>query len=51
MGIEHRVRPDGSILVSRAHIEKTLDGDSSGVRFFKEREPNWEAMRAKKKKL
>lgn len=51
MGVEHRIRSDGTVLISRSHIEKILDGDSSSVRFLDEREPNWEAMRAKKKKL
>lgn len=26
MGIEHRVRPDGSLAVSRAHVEAILGG-------------------------
>ncbi len=26
MGIEHKLRPDGSVVVSRAHIESALGG-------------------------
>lgn len=26
LGIEHKVRPDGSMLVLRAHVEKSLGG-------------------------
>lgn len=26
MGIEHMVRPDGGIVVSRSHVERRLDG-------------------------
>ena len=46
MGIEHRVRPDRFVLVSRKHIEKLLDGDSADVRISRRIEPNWEAMNA-----
>lgn len=41
MGIEHRVRPDGSVAVSEAHVERVLSGE-----IFKKKakvvEPNWE---------
>lgn len=47
MGVEHKIRPDGSILISRSHFEKLLDGDSSNVRFYSEMEPDWSAMDAK----
>ena len=46
MGIEHRIRPDGSILVSRVHVEKLLDGDSVKRRIEKYTEPNWSAISA-----
>ena len=49
MGIEHRVRPDGSIAVLRSHIEKLLDGktlENARIGIL----PNWEALNAKKKK-
>lgn len=41
MGIEHRVRPDGALIVSRSHIEKVLDGNIA-IKIKAERiEPNW----------
>lgn len=45
MGIEHKVRPDGSIAVLRAHIHHTFGaGDSVGASTDNEIEPNWEAI-------
>lgn len=38
MGIEHRVRPDGTAFVLRAHL---LNSGSAKVRT---REPNWSAL-------
>ena len=43
MGIEHRVRPDGALIVSRTHIEKLLDGNIRGSA-EKNIEPNWGAL-------
>lgn len=43
MGIEHRVRPDGALIVSRSHIEKVLDGVAAPPA-PREVEPNWDAM-------
>lgn len=44
MGIEHRIRPDGSVAVSRVHVEQLLgvvcDGGSR-QRGGDEAEPNW----------
>ncbi len=41
MGIEHIIRPDGAIIISRSHIEKTLDGyiPNPAERRI---EPNWD---------
>ncbi|AEV99705.1 hypothetical protein A4D02_35415 [Niastella koreensis] len=50
MGIEHRVRPDASLIISRDHVRKLLDGDSVNMRFSKRIEPNWSAMDAKTSK-
>lgn len=44
MGIEHRVRPDGSVAILRAHIIKLFDGGSSTQSKTKEAVPNWDAM-------
>lgn len=40
MGIEHRLRPDGSVAVLRAHVEKSLGGESVEIA-EREYEPNW----------
>jgi hypothetical protein len=44
MGIEHRVRPDGSVAILRAHITKIFDGGSDTHSKTKEAVPNWDAM-------
>lgn len=45
MGIDHLVRPDGSIAVLRAHLIKVMGGDAN---FTKQNtvEPNWAAQNA-----
>ena len=45
MGIEHRVRPDGSVAILRAHINKVFDG-SIETKSTKQQhsQPNWDAM-------
>lgn len=47
MGIEHKTRPDGTLLISRTHVEKLLDGDSVKSRIERRIEPNWSAIDAK----
>ena len=42
MGIEHLTRPDGSLAVSRAHVNALL-GDFGSIS-HREAEPNWSAM-------
>lgn len=45
LGIEHKVRPDGSIVILRAHIAKVFDGNEATTsRRTKQAEPNWEAI-------
>lgn len=45
MGISHRVRPDGSVAILRAHITKIFDGDpASAKKQAKVIEPNWSAI-------
>jgi len=44
MGIEHRVRPDGSVAVLRAHAERVLSGELYAKISNKEHEPNWSAI-------
>ena len=43
LGIEHKVRPDGSLVVLRSHVEKSLGGNSDSVK-LKAPEPNWSAI-------
>ena len=45
MGIEHRVRPDGSVAVLRMHVEQLLGGESK-QRNESIKEPNWGALHA-----
>ena len=42
MGIEHKLRPDGSVAVLRAHVERSL-GLNEAVKNMKTIEPNWSA--------
>jgi hypothetical protein len=42
MGIECRVRPDGSVAVLRLHVEAVLGG--SLIEHKKSMEPNWRAI-------
>ncbi|CAB4132953.1 Domain of unknown function DUF4224 [uncultured Caudovirales phage] len=43
MGIEHKVRPDGSVAVLKAHVEQVL-GAYVQARKVVEVEPNWGAI-------
>ncbi len=42
LGIEHRVRPDGTPVVLRAHVEAALGGLASAT--LKDPEPDWSAL-------
>lgn len=44
MGIEHKVRPDGKVLVSLEHLNKLLDGNVEN-RVKNRTEPKWELMK------
>lgn len=45
MGIQHRVRPDGSVAILRAHITKVFDGNPEAARkTAKSAQPNWAAI-------
>lgn len=47
MGIEHRVRPDGTVAVLKAHIDQILGATSPVARQRISRsEPNWAALDA-----
>lgn len=43
MGIEHKVRPDGSVAVLRDHITKVFDGQTQTTQ-RKTATPNWDAI-------
>ena len=43
MGIEHKTRPDGSLVVLKSHVEKILDGSDTAM-IEKDFEPNWSAL-------
>lgn len=43
MGIEHKLRPDGSVAVLRSYVEKSL-GMSEPTQHKKVIEPNWSAI-------
>lgn len=45
MGIEHKVRPDGTVAVLRAHAEQVLAGGAGGVRMRKT-EPDFSGIGA-----
>lgn len=44
MGIEHKVRPDGSVAILRNHITKVFDGSPENLVKQKVVTPNWDAM-------
>ncbi len=45
MGIEHKIRPDGSIAVLKSHIEKEFGGTEK-TKSEPKIEPNWSAINA-----
>ena len=46
IGIEHRVRPNGSLVVLREHVQKLLAGNTVTNVVRKKTEPNWGALNA-----
>ena len=43
MGMEHKTRPDGTVAVLRAHVERVF-GESVSASKTREEEPNWSAL-------
>lgn len=43
MGIEHKIRPDGSVAVLRSHVEQQMGGGAAR-NDGKQSEPDWEAV-------
>lgn len=44
MGIDHKVRPDGSVVVLKAHVDKALGGTADKIPKVKRVEPNWSGV-------
>ncbi|MRT31210.1 DUF4224 domain-containing protein [Herbaspirillum sp. CAH-3] len=44
MGIQYKVRADGSLVVLQAHVEKLLGAGEQSARQLSVREPNWKAL-------
>ena len=44
MGIEHRVRPDGSVAVLRSHVERLLGGEVVPDGTLRKTEPDFNAL-------
>jgi di/tripeptidase len=44
MGIQHKVRADGSLVILRAHVDTVLGGQTQVPRQRQSRQPNWEAL-------
>jgi hypothetical protein len=44
MGIEHRVRPDGSVAVLLAHVEQLFGATAPVRRQEQNAEPDWSAL-------
>lgn len=42
MGIQHKVRADGSLVVLSAHVDKVLGGNVESSK--RSREPRWEVL-------
>jgi len=47
MGIEHRVRPDGSVAVLRSHVERIMGGNEPSKPVRAMITPSWENINAK----
>ncbi len=43
IGITHKIRPDGSLVVLRSHVEKVLGGGGASL-VSVEPDPNWAAL-------
>ena len=49
MGVEHRIRPDGRVIVLRSHVEALLGGALPAIVSGQELSPNWSALASPKK--
>jgi hypothetical protein len=46
LGIQHKVRPDGSLAVLRSHVEREFGGALPAGAAKKPQEPNWDMVNA-----
>lgn len=46
LGITHKIRPDGAVLVLRSHIEQVFAGLKPQAKQEREWNPNWDAFAA-----
>jgi len=44
MGIEYKIRPDGSIAILRAHINKVFGAEPEKARKTRTAQPDWAAI-------
>ncbi|WP_343722112.1 DUF4224 domain-containing protein [Herbaspirillum seropedicae] len=44
MGIQYKVRADGSLVILHAHVERLLGGQEQSARPRHARKPNWKAL-------
>lgn len=44
MGIEHRVRPDGTVAVLKTHVEQSFGETHSHDKVVKQVEPDWSSL-------
>jgi hypothetical protein len=49
MGVEHRIRPDGRVIVLRSHVEALLGGALPAIVSGQEPQPHWSALASPKK--
>jgi len=49
MGVEHRIRPDGRVVVLRAHVEALLGGVLPAIVSTPPAKPDWSVLASPKK--
>ncbi len=49
MGVEHRIRPDGCVIVLRSHVQALLGGAPPAIVSPFEAKPDWSVLASPKK--
>lgn len=44
LGVQYRQRPDGSLAVLHAHVQRIFGAGAASDKVKKDAEPNWDAM-------